>query len=569
MYRRCSEGVDFQRINAIVLFIFFFICCKYNCLFIFYSLNLSTDFPMNTPCENGECVASSTEQEKSRYKHKSAMSRKSILMSILTEDTEMLRTELKSLQQNTDLLGQKELLQEALGSACMQGRVSCLRVLLSAGAEVNVKNPEGKTPLMLAIQHSPKRHAFDVVDNLMSVGADVHVTDHGGKTPLMLALEHTKDQHIINCLLSAGSKVNTSDYCGNTVLVLALEHEHTSDVIMSIIDAGADVNVSSFTNKVPLVVAMEKTLDENIIEKILSAGADVNQKDTDFGRTPLMYAIWYLQKNSIVKKLLGLGANVNETDFLGYTALMEAGYLPHIDIIETLVQSGANVNAINVHGNTLLIQAILHSQHINVIKCFVDAGADINMKDAREVRSPLMAAIETKYIPVAEFLADQGVEVYDEIHAAIMKGPDCNDLIKKLISTSEPQLCELPKILIWEFSHLADSLPSLFTTNRISPLLTALLIGNLDVIKMIIETNFIHQFDLYLPQDMKTALFRYLSTMSLRDSADVAESVFTQPWSLQSVCLSIISDHIGLNHRDEKLVQTGLPIPLQRKLMHE
>ncbi|CAE7578803.1 Osbpl1a [Symbiodinium sp. CCMP2592] len=71
----------------------------------------------------------------------------------------------------------------AIHEACWVGQAAVLRLLLEAGAEVNLANSGGQTPLHLA---SMKGHR-DLVQLLLGIAADVSLVDMKGKTAVQLA----------------------------------------------------------------------------------------------------------------------------------------------------------------------------------------------------------------------------------------------------------------------------------------------------------------------------------------------------------------------------------------------
>jgi ankyrin repeat protein/tRNA A-37 threonylcarbamoyl transferase component Bud32 len=76
--------------------------------------------------------------------------------------------------------------QAALFDAAASGQVSRVHDLIRQGADVNDKNGEGTTPLMLAARHG---HASMAV-SLVLLGANVNESDAEGRTALMVAAEY-------------------------------------------------------------------------------------------------------------------------------------------------------------------------------------------------------------------------------------------------------------------------------------------------------------------------------------------------------------------------------------------
>ena len=101
--------------------------------------------------------------------------------------------------------------QNALMQACMDGRPDAVNVLIKANANINIKDDEGNTALMLGIDiyHTDcvplLRRAAKVVQNLINADVDINMRNNEGKSALMLAakIKHTE---IVRMLKKAGGK---------------------------------------------------------------------------------------------------------------------------------------------------------------------------------------------------------------------------------------------------------------------------------------------------------------------------------------------------------------------------
>ena len=106
------------------------------------------------------------------------------------------------------------------------------KVLIAAGANVNIKSHDGETALMRA-------PTAELTKLLIDAGADVNAKDVLGETALMKArtAEETK------LLIAAGADINVrSEYYHYTALICA----HTVEQAKLLIDAGADVETGDF-----------------------------------------------------------------------------------------------------------------------------------------------------------------------------------------------------------------------------------------------------------------------------------------------------------------------------------
>lgn len=132
-----------------------------------------------------------------------------------------------------------------LHKAIFQDKLNIVKLLLSLSLKfADTKNNDGDTPL-----HKASMFSFvDIMKELIKSGADVDVQNNNGLTPLMLASfgdnEFTK--HIskyskieaAKVLLDAGADVNKDDYRGSTALSLAKE-EGQKDMIELLKKEGA------------------------------------------------------------------------------------------------------------------------------------------------------------------------------------------------------------------------------------------------------------------------------------------------------------------------------------------
>ena len=128
-----------------------------------------------------------------------------------------------------------------LHKAARTGDVAKLNRLIKAGANVNVTDEEGETPLFGAAYEG---HT-DAVIALLEAGAYVNAVGVGSfssATPLHKAANEGHTDAVI-ALLKAGADVNATDEDGNTPLHWAAYFGHT-DAVVALLKAGADVNAT-------------------------------------------------------------------------------------------------------------------------------------------------------------------------------------------------------------------------------------------------------------------------------------------------------------------------------------
>lgn len=117
--------------------------------------------------------------------------------------------------------------------------------LIAAGANVNVKDAIGNTPLHCAMNRSSEKYDSGV-DDLLRNGADPNAANASGRTPLHFALRAKSTELVI----SYGGNVNARDSRGLTPLHSAITRLNKSfPIVKVLLEAGAAVNMKSKNGK--------------------------------------------------------------------------------------------------------------------------------------------------------------------------------------------------------------------------------------------------------------------------------------------------------------------------------
>ena len=141
--------------------------------------------------------------------------------------------------------------------------------LIHNGANINIKNKYGSTPLTIAARIGNK----DIVESLIIQGANVDIQNDG---------------------------------YGNTALISSLlgpPSENRKDILKLLIASGADINIQSNQGHTALMVAILLN-KKDIVELLITAGADINNIKSKYEKTVLDYA--KESKNLQIKELLGI-----------------------------------------------------------------------------------------------------------------------------------------------------------------------------------------------------------------------------------------------------------------------
>jgi ankyrin repeat protein len=254
----------------------------------------------------------------------------------------------------------------ALLYAARQGCAECARHLVEGGANIDMADPEGVTPLILAMSNG----RFDTGAYLLSKGADPDKWDwwgrsalyeavdqntlpHGGR-PDQPSLDKTSSLQMIELLLKAGANPNLQ-------LKLLPPYRAVGP------DRGPDGMLT--IGATPLLRAA-KGLDAPAIKLLLQHGARVDIPNSR-GTLPIQAAAGQgsrsadtrgyfntsdVQQRSIASLdlLLKAGASIDDGASAGSSALRGAVTWGWNDVIKFLAERGANVNAPNAQGQTVL-----------------------------------------------------------------------------------------------------------------------------------------------------------------------------------------------------------------------
>lgn len=144
--------------------------------------------------------------------------------------------------------------------------IATVKVLVEAGADVNVSDHIKMTSLMHAVMGCDE----DRVVYLVNHGANVNARNSIGVTPLSFA-NCSPYPRILQTLISAGANINAQDKEGLTPLMSTMGYPDTT---AQFIEAGANVNIKDKKGRTALDHAMKiDTFREDIVEILRNAGA--------------------------------------------------------------------------------------------------------------------------------------------------------------------------------------------------------------------------------------------------------------------------------------------------------
>jgi ankyrin repeat protein len=160
--------------------------------------------------------------------------------------------------------------------------------LLQQGADINVRDAQGQTSLMIATY----QHNTDMVKTLLQAGADVNIRDNNKANPLL----HSAAQgwlDILRLAIEAHADTALTNRFGGISIIPASERGHV-EIVRELLTR-TSINVNHINNLgwtallEAIILSNGGKAHQQIVQLLVDHGADVNLADPD-GVTPLKHA---------------------------------------------------------------------------------------------------------------------------------------------------------------------------------------------------------------------------------------------------------------------------------------
>lgn len=287
-----------------------------------------------------------------------------LYMAVYTDQPEMVRL----LMQHTHVcprtpryrhngFTEQQKLNALLHVACRYNALETVKMLLAAGADMNARNKDGDTPLILAAK-------FRCCEPLTPTNTD----------SALLLLEHGADASLRN-----KDGKSAADYAWNEPLVEALAR-------VGVHPARAEQDVLS-----PLVLAyMAK--DKALFARLLQSGVDPDVQHN--GETLLQNLLRNNGDAEYARMLIAAGADVNRCRDEFGTAMGRG----HIDVARVLLEGGFTIQPRGVETYEYLHRALHGYEPQHMLPFLLQAGADINAEDIRGLTLLMELAMSDSFI---------------------------------------------------------------------------------------------------------------------------------------------------------------------------
>ncbi len=251
--------------------------------------------------------------------------------------------------------------------AARENCMRCVDVLLEKGADIDLPDPDGVSPLHLAVMNAN----WDLATRLIDAGADVNQWDIFGEAPLFTAVGNytrrdggrgsidppnaTEGIAIVNRLLERGANPNmqlffrpanvrgATNLRGSTPLMRAANAGDLT-MVKLLLENGADATIRQADRQTPIHAVLAGRANEKdaleLIKVLHDAGADIDSValvvhiEEVRGGSALHYAVRKRYKD-VIRLLASYGADLNVKDQDGLTALdytQSRGFMPFMAI---------------------------------------------------------------------------------------------------------------------------------------------------------------------------------------------------------------------------------------------
>lgn len=251
-------------------------------------------------------------------------------------------------------------------------------------------NPNKETAMHRAISTGQN----NVLKMLIAAGADIEIETAHKVTPLMMAAS-LGNTEAAKMLIAAGADINHRDEVGSTPVFLAALSA-SADIVKALIKKGADVTLTNEYGQTPL----HRCTSVEAAKLLIEAGTALDAKD-ERGRTALHVAA-DLGRTELVRFYIDAGLGVNSLTKNKAAPLHGASLGGHKDTATALVELGAKLNTLTKDGYAPIHMA----KNVEVVKLLMAAGADPTLKDCNG-KDAFLHALERHDADTALFLMEK------------------------------------------------------------------------------------------------------------------------------------------------------------------
>lgn len=308
----------------------------------------------------------------------------------------------------------------ALHAAAQINDADLVGFLLYMGADSEIKNINGDTPLHVALKNA----APEAAKTLADLNSNIFAKDGNGMSAIEIALGY--DELFYDALLTIQTG-EIQDVQGKSIIHYLVKDRNITGIEYAI-QKRLPLSVQDMNAQTPLALAYSQDDEESIeiaAALILANAAPergeysyfedaIKTRNTsmrfDEGQTPLHFAA-ILGKNAIAKYLITQGASTKAKDLSGSTPLHEAVRYGYVELVRILLDGGADINARDSIGKTPLLIITPVANRNEIYELLLSRGANANATDSFGDNALHVATLTEVRVEVLEILASGGTDI--------------------------------------------------------------------------------------------------------------------------------------------------------------
>lgn len=288
--------------------------------------------------------------------------------------------------------------------AAAYGWDEVVKNLITLGYEPTAKGRDEETPLHAA---AAVGGSLEVLEILISAGVDIDVRDADGATALLVACEENHTS-FARRLIDHGADVTLADSNDSTALHHATKHGDL-EFVKLLLRKGVDKDMIREEDggfRSALHIAAQEGLPQ-VLQCLVDDGALLDQRGS-YGWTALQYACLHSQLECLTI-LLKAGATVTLRDHDGRNAIHTTSFSGNLDVLKLLFSHRPNdfrqmLNEEDSSGATALAYAAIKG-YPNFIKFLMEKGAAID-KHTKNGLVPIHLAVLSKNLLTAKMMLE-------------------------------------------------------------------------------------------------------------------------------------------------------------------
>lgn len=342
----------------------------------------------------------------------------------------------------------------ALIEACTAGASKAITFLIESGANYNIVDNDGVTPLMAIAAQGDISGVNSVIGALKNDMSISQLKDHinlfsfsGGSAVMFAAAGgHTEATKV---LIGLGADINavaqaTPEYLeklaimieegtvddndphvdGVTAIHVAAQGGHL-ECVNALIEAGAQVSIEDDEDRTALLLAVKGNFGDVAIA-LVKNGADANTPyvDDEGVSHNLLFDSLVVENNDFAALLIENGADIYSEDEHKVTTLLQASHRGMSDVVRALLSKSSKKEWVDSDSDENITPLIAASSegHDDIVRMLINAKADVDKKDKDETTS-LMAASARGHTDIVQLLLEAGASVNEQNvdgHTALM-----------------------------------------------------------------------------------------------------------------------------------------------------